>query len=156
MTSCSPPAKYMLDTVIFNRLLDGDIEIEHFPADGYLVATDLQRLEIENTKDSQRKNSLLSLFGRVTHGLESNSPVWGAMTWGRMQWPSSSADNILSRLQAQRSNSRYRKRKLQSDTMDSLIADAALLNGCRLLTCDSDLADIINQIAPGGALLISL
>lgn len=147
--------KYMLDTVIFNRLVDGCISLEHLPLDGRLVATDIQNLELKNTKDEQRRAKLLTKFDELTADLESNALLWGAMTWGRMHWQSEKANQIFICLQARRDSPSYRKRKAGSDEKDSLIAESALMHGCILLTCDPDLAEIVNQIAPGMAVLIT-
>jgi hypothetical protein len=55
---------YVLDTNIFNKLLDGRLDHSMLPSDRPLLATRLQLQELNRTKDSDRRE-----FAKNSQGL---------------------------------------------------------------------------------------
>jgi hypothetical protein len=102
---------YMLDTNVFNYVLDGKIDVADLQK-YQLVATHVQRDELRNTKDDTRRESLLKIFEELTPDMESTtnmvagisvagaacagsngvirteSAVWGVSRWGGAKWGS--------------------------------------------------------------------
>jgi hypothetical protein len=60
----SQMTKYMLDTNIFNRVLDGDIPVVDFQ-DLHVFATHVQLDELNATKDTARAAALLNVLGSL-------------------------------------------------------------------------------------------
>lgn len=72
----------MLDTNAFNRLLDENIDIGVSKEHQHFI-TNLQKAEIKNTRDAERRNSLLSIFRVVnsisnTDEIDQHSTPWGS------------------------------------------------------------------------------
>jgi hypothetical protein len=57
---------YMFDTVVFNRILDGALDIGAFVGKSRFYATHIQLDEINETSNPQRRQALLGVFNRVT------------------------------------------------------------------------------------------
>src|SRR6185295_9053604 len=57
---------YMFDTVVFNRILDGALDIGAFVGKAQFYATHIQLDEINETSNSQRRQALLEVFNRIT------------------------------------------------------------------------------------------
>ena len=54
--------KYILDTNIFDYLLDNRIEISNLKNIGEFYSTNVQLSEIKNITNEQRKNELLEIY----------------------------------------------------------------------------------------------
>ena len=57
--------KYVVDTNIINKLVDGIVTADELPHDGAFVATHVQKDEIERTKDPKRRSDLLKKFSET-------------------------------------------------------------------------------------------
>ena len=66
---------YMLDTNVFNRLLDGQVSIDAFRG-LRLVATHVQLDELRATKNSARAAQLLRIFEEADPRMVSSSKCW--------------------------------------------------------------------------------
>lgn len=77
--------KFVLDTNIFDRLIDGDLDdgdldLDHFPADAAFVATHIQIEELKNVPKAKRERRcrLLHKFAEwATEIVPPESMVWG-------------------------------------------------------------------------------
>jgi predicted nucleic acid-binding protein len=131
---------YVVDTNIINWLVDGRLQPRDLPSDGDLVATHVQRDELEKTKDEQRRAQLLAKFGRtVDLEVPTESLVVGIsrvglakISGGRLYY------SLRSALDARN------KGKL-NNSHDALIAEVAIGKGWVLLTADSDLAKVAER-----------
>ena len=47
--------KYMVDTSLINKLVDGSVMADELPHDGTFVATHIQKDELERTKSGERR-----------------------------------------------------------------------------------------------------
>lgn len=131
--------KYILDTNIFNRLLDGRVSLADLPSDGKFVATHVQRDELENTRDPARRQQLLNTFTAVIAevGVVA-SMVFDVSGLDRSRW----SDGQL-----------YRDLKGDLDVLknkannvqDSIIAEVAIVDGLTLLTADGNLAKVAQK-----------
>ena len=158
---------YMLDTNVFNHVLDGRIDAAHLTG-RRLFATHIQLDEIRKTADLTRRQALLSVFSEITQeqqptstavagisvaGLAcagssgvvpTESAVWGVSRWGQAKW--GTRDNIFEAMRRDLDALNKRKR---NNTYDVLIAETAFRNGWVLITADVDLFEIMTKY--GGA-----
>lgn len=58
----------MFDTMVFNRILDGVISIQSLTGHVVAHATHIQRDEINNTQNPERRALLVQVFGDVVLG----------------------------------------------------------------------------------------
>jgi predicted nucleic acid-binding protein len=111
--------KYVVDTSLINKLVDGSVNLDELPQDGDLVATNVQIDEISRTKNIELRNLLLSAFDKV---IEYNLPTESNESYKAIKADLDS-----------RNGGKANNRK------DALIAEVALKNGYVLLTADWDL-----------------
>ena len=135
--------KYMLDTNIFNRLLDGRVDISKLPDKYSFLATAIQLHELKATANSTRRAQLLEIFNQVapevvlTESFAFDVPGSG---FGEAKWNSDNGQRVTSLKNALDSW------KLESNNLqDALIAEVALVNGFGLITADEGLAKIAQQ-----------
>jgi rRNA-processing protein FCF1 len=131
---------YVVDTNIFNKLVDGVFRIEDLPSDGPYLATHVQIDELNNTKDTERRARLFLMFAEVRpQVVPTESFVWDVSRWDHGKW----GDGIL-----------YEKLKQDLDALnkskannarDILIAEVAIVNEYTLLTADRDLATVAKK-----------
>lgn len=57
--------KYVVDTSIINKLVDGQIAPSELPTDGEFMAFHNQIEELNNTKDAERRAKLFLRFAQV-------------------------------------------------------------------------------------------
>src|SRR5512142_1596932 len=82
---------YMLDTNVFNRILDGVVE-PSFPAGGRIVVTHVQRDELAATRNDTRREALLDVFHEVAPDrVPTASAVWGVSRWDEASWSNAEA-----------------------------------------------------------------
>ena len=158
---------YMLDTNVFNHVLDGKIDIASFEG-RRMIATHIQRDEISNTKNDTRREALLSVFEFLTENLTpttsavagisvagaccagsdsvvpTESAVWGVSRWGQAKWGTS--DDIFEGMR--RELNALNKGKM-NNAQDILIAETSIRNGWVLITSDIDLFAVVTKY--GGA-----
>ena len=155
----------MLDTNVFNDLLDGKIDVACLKG-RRLIATHIQRDEISNTGNEVRRAELLSIYEFLTEEqvgdqvavkgisvagassamsvVSTESAVWDVSRWGQAKWAVSDGmfDGMRGELDA------LNKRK-GNNTQDILIAETSLRNGWVLITSDRDLFAVVTKY--GGA-----
>ena len=129
----------MLDTNIFNRVLNDQLDIQAFASLGTFHITHLQEDELKQTANEQRKTDLLALFKRVEqHRVATESAVWNVSRWNEAKWTpeDSICGAIKTALKQDRGNLR-----------DSLIAETCIKNGYILVTDDIDLRKVIMEFS---------
>ena len=78
---------YMFDTNVFNRIVDGVISLPTLTGRVVAYATHIQRDEINNTKNPERRAALAQVFGDVVAGLTPLIPsCWGCPVFTRLGW----------------------------------------------------------------------
>jgi len=163
----------MFDTNVFNRILDGQLSIEASRGPLVAYATHIQRDEILNTKDPNRRAQLLRVFHEKTSESEptssfslgtsrldearlagdrvipTSSAVWDASSWDEASW--GDADNIFDSMKVELDDlNRGKKNNIQ----DILIAETALKKRLTLVTDDSDLRTVLMKFG-GRALSVA-
>ena len=132
--------KYVVDTNIFNKLVDGVIKPEELPDDGEFVATHIQMDELRHTKNEERRQSLLVKFDELIDEIvPTESFVLGTSRLGQGKLGGgASFDGIKADLDS-------KNKGKANNSNDALIAEVAAKNGYTLLTADSDLYEVVQE-----------
>ena len=138
----------MLDTNIFNKLIDEVITLEDLPSDAPFLATPIQLMEINKTPEEGRRLILADKFHElVIESRNIKTTLWGYSGWGEGAWDATECYQPLKdALDA-------RKKKL-NNIEDALIAEVALVEGHTLITADTILAEVFGECL-GQVILIS-
>lgn len=130
----------MVDTNIFNRLIDGILSTENFSQDTHFVATHIQYDELDKTPASARKHQLLKRFETlVDNNVPTESTILGTSRLGSCKLGSGSLFNQLKTSLDSLNN------KKRNNSEDALIAETAIANGHTLITADEDLRVVAEQ-----------
>ena len=119
--------RYLLDTSVINKLIDGTIMPSELPRDGFLVASNIQLSEIGRTSDPERRSQLLAMLSDIVDEMTviGSDPLEDG----------SSAESLKRELDA-------RNGGRASNRNDALLAQFALRSGSVLLTADLDLYEV--------------
>ncbi len=156
--------KCMFDTRAFNLILDGGFPLESLKDRVVAYATQIQRDEISNTKNSERRSALLQVFKDVvSESVSTDSVVLGVSRLGEARLggervvPTESAVWDVSRWDEAKftaNDNLYTPIKTGLDTMnkgkrnnvqDALIAETSIKGGYVLVTDDTDLIEVTKQ-----------
>jgi hypothetical protein len=139
-------AIFMLDTNVFNRVVEGKIDAALLKAHR-LVATGVQHRELVQTRDDVKRAALLSLFEDAATVVANETFVWGVSAWGQDKW-GTNPDGMFA---AMHNELELVSKRAQgcANTHDVMIAETALRNGRVLVTHDSNLFKIVTKY--GGA-----
>lgn len=155
---------YMLDTVIFNRIKDGNINVSNFAKANFFI-THIQPDEIEATPDSERRDALKNVFKNIiqiklpsesfllgTSLLDSSkmvdpiikteSAVYGISKYEKAKYPSATDQYDYFFLKSALDT----KRRHKNNKKDALIAETAIKNNLILVTDDRPLFEVMTEI----------
>ena len=128
---------YMFDTNIFNRILDGAIDIFELRGRVHFYATHIQLDELKATSNDQRRQELLAVFEEV---VESNQIPTESFFLDVSQLDQATLgdeeNDLCSRIKEELNK---RNKNKTNNIQDSLITETAMKNGLILVTHDSDL-----------------
>ena len=133
--------KYILDTNIFNRIVDGELNGEEIGKRTTLCATHVELNELQNARNEERRGHLLNIFEAVDAKLiPTTSAVWGVSEWGSAEYTSEDSNypNIVKRLEKKNGGK-------GSNVRDALIADTAMSLGLTLVTEDRHLFEVVAE-----------
>jgi hypothetical protein len=136
-------AKYLLDSNLFNHVLDEGIPVEEF-RNITLIVTHVQLDELSATqvKNPARATALLALFEQMgPDQTPTRSAVWDVSAWDQAAWSDEDGvfERMLVRLKALDAASRKRTRNPSNQQRDILIAETAVKNGLTLVSGDANL-----------------
>ncbi len=130
---------YMLDTSLFNRLVENGMPPQLLPKPTYV--THVQRGELENTKDPVKRAALLTVFTQArAQSVTSESAAWNVSKWNEAKW--GKKDGLLERMHQALC---ARNKNKRNNTQDILIAETALRNEYTLITDDQDIGFVMRQ-----------
>ena len=133
--------KYIFDTNIFNRLVDGTFLLSELPPDAEFFATHIQIDELNKTKDTERRAKLFLMFVETAPKLiPTESFAIGVSRIGQAKI--SKKDNIAQNIRSDLDNRNGAK---HNNVQDALIAEAAAVNELTLVTADYDLAQVASK-----------
>ena len=157
-------SKFMFDTNVFNRILDGAIPLAKLTGRVEAYATHIQRDEINGTKDSERRAALARTFSEVVAGavptdsfvigvsrlgearlsgeriVPTASAVYGVSTCGQARY--AAADNLYTALKVRLDSLNGQR---PNNVQDALIAETSIKEGHVLVTEDVDLALVTRE-----------
>jgi hypothetical protein len=158
LTSC------MFDTNVFNRILDGVISVQTLEGRVVAYATHVQRDELDNTRNAQRRAKLATVSVDVVAGsLPTESSVLGVSRLGEAKL---GGERVVLTESAVYRVSKYGSAKCSAEDAsypalkesldrlngqkpnnvhDALIAEASIRGGHVLVTDDVDLATVTKQ-----------
>ena len=131
----------MLDTNVFNALLDGRLQLCDVDPGGTFVVTHVQLDELRATSTASRRQQLIAQFSSVAADMvPTETAVWGLSDWNGAKWGEGAVfETLLAALNA-KNNSK------PNNVKDALIAEVAIANGHTLATSDRDLADVVMSL----------
>ena len=138
---------YILDTNIFNRLLDGRILFDNLPTDGPFFATNIQKDEINNTKDDNRRKDLLHKFHEIANSFLLPTETFVSDV-SHVDADKCGGGILFNRIKKSLNSLNNSKR---NNIQDALIAEVSIINNYCLVTADKDLASVTNEF--GGKVL---
>jgi predicted nucleic acid-binding protein len=145
---------YMLDTNVFNDVLDGKI-LPTLLAGHLLFVTGVQASELQATKKTERRESLLTIFKDIapTSLLASSFAfdIEGA-GFDQAYWNDGSGnfDKMLARLRTLD----HKNKECLNQSRDILIAETAIKNGAILVSGDHNLRQVVSEFG-GRAISLS-
>lgn len=156
--------KCMFDTNVFNRVVDNIISLEALDRCITVYATHIQRDELNNTKNTERRTKLSRLFSDLIVGLDATtsfvvgvsrvgeasvggdrevpteSAIWDVSSWDEANW--SSDDDLYAAIKTGLDRMNGGK---PNNVQDALIAETSIKGRYVLVTDDSDLAIVAKQ-----------
>jgi len=158
--------KYMVDTNIFNYILDHIADIGPVIGKAEFLATHIQMDELTATSDIDRRCKLLQVFKDITSSTcLTESAVWGISRFGQAKFGGSTKAPPYSSLNTDdlvrswtQEDDLFSPIKDRLDVMnggkknnaqDALISETSIKNGCILITHDRDLFLVTTEY--GGA-----
>ena len=144
----------MFDTVAFNRVVEGGISPEELADFIEVYATNIQRKEIDATRDPEKREKLGKVFRNLISASEAtdNGPllftesmVWGEWEWGSAKWSGNDTlyDDIKTALDVL--DKKSEKANIKANIRDALIAETAIKNSLTLVTDDKKLTEVAMQ-----------
>ena len=132
-----PMKKYIVDTSLINKLVDGNIGADELPSDGAFVASHIQFDELSRTRNIEKRVKLKEKFAEIIDEvLPTESFVLGTSRLGEGRLGDGASYQTIKRELDSRN-----KAKL-NNSEDALIAEVAMRNGYTLLTADFDLYQV--------------
>jgi predicted nucleic acid-binding protein len=133
-------SKYMFDTNVFNRLLDGSVDLGKL-AGKVCCATHVQIDEIRATKSAERRSNLENVFTEVlSEQLPTQSFVLNVSRLDEARLGDGELyGELLNRLN-------QRNKAKPNNVQDALIAETALANSLTLVTEDHDLHQVVMEL----------
>lgn len=129
--------KYVLDTSLINKLVDGTIGADELPNDGSFIASPIQFDELSRTKNVERRTKLLEKFAEtIDEVLPTESFVLGTSRLGKGRL----GDGVSYR--ALKSDLDSRNKGKSNNSEEALIAEVAMKDDYTLLTADFDLYQV--------------
>jgi len=128
--------KYVLDTNIFDRVLDSRFKVSALPDACSFVATKIQIREIGATPEP-RRSMLLATFKDIAPDLSAAAFSFDIPGAGFNEGEWSSDERITKLREALEAN-----KSKPNNWQDALIAGVALKNGYGLVTADKDFAEV--------------
>jgi predicted nucleic acid-binding protein len=130
----------MLDTNIFNKVLDGRLSFQKLPSDGTYVVTHIQVDELNSTKDVSRRNQLLSQFEALpSERAMTTSFAFDISRLDQAKWGDGVVFEVLKHALDIANDGK------PSNACDALIGETCISNGFTLLTCDYHFAKAVEQ-----------
>lgn len=129
--------KYVIDTCIINKLVDGLIDVKMLPSDSVFLTTHIQHDELNSTKDGIRRSVLLNKFRElIREDVPTETTLCGISRVGQCRVGD---DKLFKHIKNKLDGINNCK---TNNTQDALIAEVAIANGYTLVTADNHLRQV--------------
>jgi predicted nucleic acid-binding protein len=144
MKVVSSSTRYVVDTSLINKLVDGIVGADELPTDGTFVASHIQLDELKRTKDPERREALLRKFHEIVgETLPTESFVLDISRLEEARLGDGAQYEVIKR------ELDSRNRGKRNNAQDALIGEIALKNGYVLLVADFDLYQVMEGLGCG-------
>jgi len=134
----------MFDTNVFNRILDGAVEVSGFRGNARFYATHVQLDELKRTSNTKRREELISVFEEVTDTkVPTESFVLGVSRLDEAKL-GGDEDQLCTAMKAELDKLNKNK---PNNIQDALIAETAIKNQFTLVTEDTDLLTVAKKFS---------
>ncbi len=128
----------MFDTVIFNRIVDGFLDVSVLMGKVDVYVTHIQRDELNSTSNAKRRELLQKTFHEVSaETVPTESAVFDVSRFDEARF--GTEDGLYLKIKV----ALDAKKLKQNNIQDALIAETAIVNGFTLVTDDRQLAEIV-------------
>lgn len=132
---------YMLDTNIFNRLVDGRLVISDLPSDDEFFATSIQIQELNATSNESRRTALTGKFSEVSPKIDLiKTSLWGYASYGESAWGA-----VGDHFEKIKTELDLLNKCKPNNPADALIGEVSLSNHHTLITTDKHLAEVVER-----------
>jgi len=131
---------FMFDTNIFNRVLDGGIDVAPFVGKARFLATHVQLDELSRTSDQSRRTSLLAVFEKVPQ--ETVPTKTFVLQTSVLDSAEVGEGTLYSKMRCELDQLNKGK---PNNVEDALIAETAIKNDFTLVSDDRDLSQVTKQ-----------
>lgn len=130
---------FLLDTNIFNHLVEGKIKKEDLPLEFPTFVTTIQYDEISKCTDDSKRSYLMSWLRTLPDDVVPlETLVWDVGHWDNAKFSDGEMyKKLLSSLESKK------KRKNNANIHDALLGETAIIGDMVLVTNDRDLADVV-------------
>jgi predicted nucleic acid-binding protein len=138
---------YMLDTNVFNDLLDQKISASLF-AGHHVIAVGIQADELRATKNDERRTALLDMFKEVAPvSALASSFAFGIEGAGFDQADWNDGTGQVEKMLARLEMLDQKKDRRANQLRDILIAETAIKNGATLISGDFNLRQVMSEFS---------
>lgn len=128
----------MFDTVIFNRIVDGFLDVSVLIGKVDVYVTHIQRDELNATSNAKRRELLQKTFHEVSaKTVPTESAIFGVSRFDEARF--GAEDGLYLKIKVVLDAKKLKQNNIQ----DALIAETAIVNGFTLVTDDRHLAEIV-------------
>jgi predicted nucleic acid-binding protein len=136
--------KYVVDTSLINKLVDGSVHATELPSDGVFLASHIQYDEICKTKNNLRRNELLHKFAETIDVLVPTESF--ILDTSKLDEANLGLGNLYSKIKSELDLTNNRK---ANNIEDALISEIAMENEYVLLTADFHLYQVAYKLGIG-------
>ncbi|HXC13532.1 MAG TPA: hypothetical protein VNV39_11890 [Stellaceae bacterium] len=141
--------RYMLDTNVFNDVLDGKVSTMSL-TEHRLLVIGVQAAELRATRNSARRADLLAVFEEINPSTEpASSFAWGieGAGWNQAYWSNKSGNfqRMIERLRQLDSQNKTKDKGDLNKMRDILIAETAIKYKAVLVSRDANLRQVVSE-----------
>lgn len=136
------PPGYVLDTNVFNHLVEGKISSGQLPTDAPLYITDHQADEIAACEDKAKRTRMVVLLCRMRIGFEPTMTT--VLGLSRLGGSALGDGKLFKEILANLDDKN--KRKNMANRRDALIGELAIARGHTLISHDGDLCEAVRSL----------
>lgn len=135
---------FMFDTNAFGELLKEDFKLPFNSQDIILVITEVQKNEIEQIPNQERKNRILEV-AKLFENKHTSVMVWGYSKWGAGKWATEDSSNFYSHI-LKTQEKQFPCKDKKNIIADSIIGATCLAEKYVLVSQDKSLKKIVKEI----------